>query len=93
MDTVQILYTLCDVGSFLDVFPTDLLPHSITQTSTVNVNADPHTERLLHWLVVHSDPNFRVPTTSIHMATYPPSIYSLNVTERLGTLKGGSCKF
>ena len=41
MDTVQILYTLCDVSSFLDVFPSDLLPQSITQIATVVVNADP----------------------------------------------------
>jgi len=46
MDTVQILRTLCDVSSFLDVFPSDLLPQSIAQTSTtVTMNADPLTER------------------------------------------------
>ena len=31
MDTLQILCTLCDVKTFLGVFPSDLLPHSITQ--------------------------------------------------------------
>ena len=44
MDTVQILCTLRDFSSFLDVFPSDLLPQSITQTSTVIVNADPENQ-------------------------------------------------
>jgi len=44
MDTVQILCMLRDVSSFLDVFLPDLLPQSITKTTTNIVNADPHTE-------------------------------------------------
>jgi len=57
MDTVQILSTLRDVSSFLDVFHSDLLPQSITQTTTtVIINADPHTERGSHWLGVHFRP-------------------------------------
>jgi hypothetical protein len=52
MDTVQILCTLRDVGSFLDVFPSDLLPQSITRTCTLIVSADPHTERGSHWLPI-----------------------------------------
>ena len=63
MDTVQILCTLCDVSSFLDVFPSDLLPQSIAQTSTtVIVNADPHTEGGSHWLAVH----FRLKSSSAY---------------------------
>jgi len=56
MDTVQILCALRDVSSFLDVFPSDLLPQSITRTFTVIVNADPHTEERSHWLGVHFRP-------------------------------------
>jgi len=41
MDTLQILCTLRDVSPILEVFPSDLLPQSITQTTTtVIVNAD-----------------------------------------------------
>jgi len=58
MDTVQLLCRLRDVSSFLDVFPSDLLPHSITQTTTTTViiNADPHTEGGSLWLGVHFRP-------------------------------------
>jgi len=56
MDTVQILCKLRDASSFLDVFPSDLLPQSITQTNTVIVHADPHTEGCSHWLGVHFRP-------------------------------------
>ena len=35
---------LCDVKTFLGVLPSDLLPNSITQPSTVIVNCDPHME-------------------------------------------------
>jgi len=56
MDTVQILCTLLDVSSVLDVFPSDLLPQSITQTTTVIVNADPHTEGGSHLLGVQFGP-------------------------------------
>ena len=48
MDTVQILCTLRNVKSFLDVYASDLLPRSITKT----VNADSHTEGVSHWLAV-----------------------------------------
>ena len=43
--TLQILCTLQNVKSFLDVFPSDLLPHSITRSGSIIVNTDPHTER------------------------------------------------
>jgi len=62
MDTVQILCTLRYVTSFLDVFPSHLLPQSITQTSTVIVNADPHTEGGSHCLAVH----FRLKSSSAY---------------------------
>jgi len=54
MDFVQILCTLRDVSSFLDVLPSDLLPQSIAHTSTVIINA--HIERDSHLLAVHIRP-------------------------------------
>jgi len=56
MDTVQILCTLQNVKSFLGVFPSDLLPHSIARSVTVIINADPHTEKGSHWLAIHFEP-------------------------------------
>jgi len=55
MDTLQILCTLYNVNSFLDVYASDLLPRSIRKTCTAIVNADPHTEGGSHWLVVQID--------------------------------------
>ena len=56
MDTLQILCTLRNVNSFLDVYASDILPRSITKTCTSIVNADPHTEGGSHWLAVHFRP-------------------------------------
>jgi len=56
MDTVQILCTQRNVNSFLYIYASDPLPFSITETCTVIVNADPHTERGSHWLAVHLRP-------------------------------------
>ena len=55
---MQILCALRDVSSFLVVFPPDLLPQTIKQTTTttVIVNADPHTEGGSHRLAVHFRP-------------------------------------
>jgi len=53
MNTTQIACTLKDVRSFLGVFPSDMLPRSVTQTGTVIINTDPHTEKDSHWLAVH----------------------------------------
>jgi len=54
MDTFQILCTLRDVTSLLDVFPSDLVPssRSISKTYTLIVNADPHTEGGSQWLTM-----------------------------------------
>jgi len=54
MDTFQILCTLRDVTSSLDVFPSDLLPSSrpILKPCTLIVNADHHTEGGSHWLAL-----------------------------------------
>jgi hypothetical protein len=59
MDTWQILCTLLDVISFLDVFPSDLLPSSrpILKPCTLIVNADPHTVRGTHWLAIRLTPS------------------------------------
>ena len=56
MDTVQILCTLRNVGSFLDVYQSDLLPRSITKICNVIFNADSHTDGCSHWLAVHFRP-------------------------------------
>ena len=56
MDTKQIFCTLRNVRSFLGVFPSDLLPQSESQTGTDIINADPHTEKVSHWLAVHFRP-------------------------------------
>ena len=57
MNTTQILCTLKEVRSFLGVFPSDMLPRPVSQSGTVIVNADPHTEKVSHWLAVHFLPN------------------------------------
>jgi len=56
MDTVKILCTLRNIKSFLGVYPSNLLPHSITQSDTVIINVDPHTEKGSHWLAIHFEP-------------------------------------
>ena len=56
MDTLQILCTLRNVNSFLDVYDYDLLPRSITKSCTVIFNADPLTEGGSRWLAVHFRP-------------------------------------
>jgi len=56
MDTVQLLCTLRKVNSFLYVYPSDLLPRSITNICTVIVNADHHTVGDSQWLAIHFCP-------------------------------------
>ena len=56
MDTKQILCTLRNVRTFLGVFPSDLLPQSVSQSDTVINNVDNHMEKLSHWLAVHFRP-------------------------------------
>ena len=58
MDTWQILCTLRAVTSFLDIFPSDLLPssRSILKPRTLIVNADPNTEGGSHWLAIRITP-------------------------------------
>ena len=55
MDMWQILCTLRDVNSFLDIFPSDFFPSSRTvlKPCTLIVNADPHKEGDSHWLSTH----------------------------------------
>jgi len=53
MNSTQILFTIKDVRSFLGVFPSDMLPPSVTQSGTVIIKSDPHTEKGSHWLAVH----------------------------------------
>jgi len=56
MDTVQILWILRDVRSFIDVFLSDLLPYSIARNFTLTINSHPHTQRSSHWLAVNVTP-------------------------------------
>jgi hypothetical protein len=54
MENFQIICTLPDVTSFLDVFPYDLLPssHSILKPCTLIVNADPNAQGGSHRLFI-----------------------------------------
>jgi len=74
MDTVQIICSLKNVKSFLGVYPSELLPHSIhEQTGTVILNTDPHTQEGTHWLAIHFQPK---PSTAFFFDSYgqpPPS--------------------
>ena len=56
MDTIQIICTLQNVKSFLGVFSSDLLLHSITRSGSVIINSDPHTDRGSHRLAIHFEP-------------------------------------
>jgi len=56
MNTTQIFCTLRNVRSFLGVFPSGLLPQSVAQSGRVIINADPHTEKVSHWLTLHCRP-------------------------------------
>ena len=58
MDTFHILCNLRDVTSFLDVFPSYLLPSSrpTLKSCTLIVNADPHTEGYSRWLAIRLTP-------------------------------------
>jgi len=58
MDPFQILWSLRDLTSFLDVFPSDRLPSSrpILKPCTLIVNPDPHTEGGSHWLAIRLTP-------------------------------------
>jgi hypothetical protein len=54
MYTRQIVCCLRDVGSFLGVFASDMLPkYPIQRSGTLIVNTDPHTESGSHWLAIH----------------------------------------
>jgi len=70
MNTTQIACTLKDVRSFLGVFPSDMLPRSVTQTGTVIINTDPHTEKGSHWLAYIVFQNHLAPITLIHTVSY-----------------------
>src|SRR5215471_12320827 len=61
MDTMQIMCTLKNVASFLGVYSSDLIPHSISYlpgrySGCLIINTDPHTEKGTHWLAIHLQP-------------------------------------
>ena len=72
MDTVQIICALKNVKSFLGVYPSDLLPHSIhQQRGTVIINTDPHTQEGTQWFANHFQPKS---STAFYFDSYgPPS--------------------
>jgi hypothetical protein len=77
MDTRQIICCLRDVGSFLGVFPSDLLPkYSIALYGTLIVNTDPQTESGSHWLAIHFQ---SLSSTEFYFDSYglPPLIPSI----------------
>jgi hypothetical protein len=76
MDTVQISCTLKNVKSFLGAYPADMLPHYITQPSTVIVNTDAHTQSGTHWLAIRLEPKSY---TAFYFDSYglPPSIHNI----------------
>jgi len=82
MDTVEIICSVKNVKSFLGVYPSDLLPHSIhQQTGTVILNTDPHTQEGTHRLAIHFQPKF---STAFYFDSYgqpPPS--ELNILSLL----------
>jgi hypothetical protein len=53
---MQISCALKNVKTFLGAFPSDLLPHSITVTSTIIVNRDNHTQPGSHCLAIRLEP-------------------------------------
>jgi hypothetical protein len=79
MNTLQILCTLRDVKSILGVFPSDLLPRTITRPGTIIVNCDPHTEDVSHWLAINFQPKScsGFYFDSYGLRPYIPSILSL----------------
>jgi hypothetical protein len=56
MDTLQILCVMQGVKSFVGVFASDLIPHSVTRSGSLIINTDPHTEKGTHWLAIHIQP-------------------------------------
>ena len=74
MDTVQIMCSLKNVKSFLSVYPSDLLPHSIhQQTDSVILNTDPQTQEGTQWLAIQFQPKS---STAFYFDSYgqpPPS--------------------
>jgi len=64
------------VKSFLGVFPSDMLPCSVTQPSTVIVNTDAHTQSGSHWLAIRLEPRF---STAFYFDSYglPPHIQDI----------------
>ena len=42
-----------NVKSFLSMIPSDFFPLSVTESGTIIINADPHTEKDSQWLSIH----------------------------------------
>jgi len=95
METAQILCTLKDVPSFLGVYPSDILPPSITRSATLIVNTDPHTASGTHWLAIHLNHDPTLVIFSIPMAyglSSPLSLLSCVARAPSGNKKQPGCK-
>jgi len=95
MDTVQILCTMRDVDSFLDVLASDLLPLSIPKICTVVVNADPHTRGGLNWRAIpfwHKSPSAYYFDSYVIIPLVPDFLAFIRRNCTTGTIMGDSCE-
>ena len=77
MDTVQIICTLKNIKSFLGVYPSELLPHSIQhQAGTVIINTNPYTLKGLHWLAILFQPKA---SKAYYFDSYGHPPYNINI--------------
>jgi hypothetical protein len=77
MDTGQIICCLRDVGSFLGIFPSDLLPkYPFARPGTLVLNTDRHTESASHCLAIHLQPRSSI-AYSLDSYGLPPLIPSI----------------
>ena len=53
---MRILCALRNVNSFPGVYPSDLIPHSVTRFGCLILNTDPHNQEGSHWLAIHLTP-------------------------------------
>ena len=92
---MQIHCTLQNVNSFLGVFPSDLLTHSITRSGSIIVNTDPHTQKCLHWLAINFEPkpsSALISTLTVSPQLFRPSKLSYVAIAPSGTTTRYNCR-
>ena len=94
-DKAQILCKIKAVPSFLGVYPSDILPPSITRSANLIVNTDPHTASGTHLLAIHLQPrtytgyfsdSYGLPTLIPSIATFMRrmcSVWEYNTTSKV----------